>query len=339
MKISFRNDYGVLAHPRMLKALSDCMDETNLPYGLDIHSDNAKKLIKERFELENTNIHFVTGGTQANLLVISAFLKDYEAVISCDSGHINVHETGAIESTGHKIITVKNIDGKLTVEEVKKALDYHKGEHMVKPKMLYISNSTESGTIYKKDELIKLRKLCDEHDLYLFLDGARLASALTCSENDVEINMLGKICDAFYIGGTKNGLLSGEAIVIPNPKLDKEFRYHIKNKGAMIAKGFVLGIQFEEAFKDDLYFELAKHSNKMAQYIKDNLKDVKYFIDSPTNQLFMEFDKDVAAKLVEKYDCEVWQENENSTVIRIVTSFMTTLSQCDLLIKDIKKIM
>lgn len=339
MKTSFRNDYGVLAHPRMLEALNKCIDETNLPYGLDIHSENAKKLIKEKFSLKEANIHFVTGGTQANLLVISAFLKDYEAVISCDSGHINVHETGAIESTGHKIITVNNVNGKLDANEVKKVLEYHKGEHMVKPKMLYISNSTESGTIYTKDELLTLRKICDEFDLYLFLDGARLACALTCLENDVELDVLGKVCDAFYIGGTKNGLLSGEAIVITNPYLDKEFRFHIKNKGAMIAKGFVLGIQFEEAFKDDLYFKLARHSNEMAQYIKENLKGVKYFIDSPTNQLFMEFDKEVANKLIEKYDCELWQENDNSTVIRIVTSFKTTLQECDLLINDIKKLM
>ena len=182
---SFKNDYGVMAHKRVIEALLKYEDEVNIPYGNDIHSANAERLIKKTFNCDEAKVYFLSGGTQANATVISYVLRPYEAVISCDSGHINVHETGAVEGTGSKIITVNNVNGKLTVENVRKALKLHVDEHMVKPRMLYISNSTETGTIYSKQELYDLRKICDENNLYLFLDGARLASALTCKENDV----------------------------------------------------------------------------------------------------------------------------------------------------------
>ena len=291
--------------------------------------------------MPEAKVHFLSGGTQANATVISYLLKDYQAVISCDSGHINVHETGAVETTGTKIITVNNVKGKLTVENVKKALKLHGDEHMVQPKMLYISSSTEIGTIYSKQELYDLRKLCDEHNLYLFLDGARLASALTCKENDLQLSDLAKVCDVFYIGGTKNGLLSGEAVVLVNKDLQKDFRYHIKNKGAMLAKGFVLGIQFEELFKDGLFFELATHANKMAAYIKENLTklNVNFTIDSPTNQLFAEFETSVAKKLIDKYGCELWEDKDDTYVVRFVTSYKTTLQECNELIEDVKSLL
>lgn len=335
---SFKNDYGVMAHKRVIEALLNCVDEVNIPYGNDKHSKNAEELIKKTFKMEDAKVFFLSGGTQANATVISYLLKPYEAVISCDSGHINVHETGAVEATGTKIITVNNEKGKLTVENVKKTLKLHIDEHMVKPKMLYISNSTEIGTIYTKKELYDLRKLCDEYNMYLFLDGARLASALTCKQNDVEYEDLAKTCDVFYIGGTKNGLLSGEAVVITNKNLQDDFRYHIKNKGAMLAKGFVLGIQFEEVFKDNLYFELASIANNMASYIKDELTkiNVDFTIDSPTNQLFARFNIEVSNKIINKYGCELWENNEDNNVIRFVTSYKTTKQDCDELINDIK---
>ena len=334
---SFKNDYGVMAHKRVIEALLKCEDEVNIPYGNDIHSANAERLIKKTFACDEAKVYFLSGGTQANATVISYILRPYEAVISCDSGHINVHETGAVEGTGSKIITVNNVNGKLTVENVKKALKLHIDEHMVKPRMLYISNSTETGTIYSKQELYDLRKICDENNLYLFLDGARLASALTCKENDVTCEDISKTCDVFYVGGTKNGLLSGEAVVIVNKALQENFRYHIKNKGAMLAKGFVLGIQFEEIFKDGLYFELAKTTNEMASYIKENLikLNVDFTIDSPTNQLFARFDKQTSLKIIEKYGCELWENNDDHNVIRFVTSYKTCKQDCDELINDI----
>lgn len=334
---SFKNDYGVMAHRKVIEALLKCEDEVNIPYGNDIHSKNAEILIKQTFKMEDAKVFFLSGGTQANATVISYLLKPYEAVISCDTGHINVHETGAVEANGTKIITVNNVDGKLTVENIKKAIKLHTDEHMVKPKMIYISNSTEIGTIYSKKELYDLRKVCDEYNLYLFLDGARLASALTCKENDVEYEDLAKTCDVFYIGGTKNGLLSGEAVVLVNKNIQDDFRYHIKNKGAMLAKGFVLGIQFEEIFKDNLYFDLASKANEMASYIKEELTrlNVNFTIDSPTNQLFARFDKQVSNKIINKYGCELWENNMDNNVIRFVTSYKTTKQDCDELIKDI----
>ena len=338
---SFKNDYGVMAHRRVIEALLKCENEVNIPYGNDIHSANAEKIIKDIFKAPEAKVHFLSGGTQANATVISYILRPYEAVISCDSGHINVHETGAVEGTGIKIITVNNVNGKLTKENVIKALKLHTDEHMVKPKMLYISNSTECGSIYTKQELYDLRAVCDEYNLYLFLDGARLASALTSEANDVEYEDLAKTCDVFYVGGTKNGLLSGEAVVIVNKSLQENFRYHIKNKGAMLAKGFVLGIQFEEIFKDGLYFKLADYANKMARYIKDNLQklDVSFTIDSPTNQLFAKFNKQIASILIEKFGCELWENHDDYSVIRFVTSFKTTKEDCDELIYEISNLL
>lgn len=336
----FKNDYSVLAHERILKALIDAKEEVNVAYGNDIHTFNAANKIKEIFNVKDGNVYLLSGGTQANMVVISYFLKPYEGVIACDSGHINVHETAAVEGAGHKIFTVSNVNGKLTKEQVEKALKLNNDSHMVKLKMVYISNSTEMGTIYSRQELLDLRKVCDENDLYLFMDGARLGAALTAKENDVDCTMLGEICDAFYVGGTKNGLLSGEAVVIKNQKLNQYFNYHIKNKGALLAKGFVLGIQFEEVFKDDLYFKLALNANNMAEYIKDKLLNLNVNFAYPpvTNQLFVEFKKDIAKKLIDKFGCEIWEDKDDSMIIRFVTSWATNKNECDELILTIKEL-
>ena len=336
MARKFRNDYSELAHENVLKALLNSINDQHGTYGLDDHSENAKKLIKETFKLTNSEIHFVSGGTQANLLVISYFLRPYEGVICCDSGHINVHETAAVEATGHKIYVTPSVNGKILKEDVLKALRLNNNEHTVKLKMVYISNSTETGTIYYKKELEELYQVCKENNLLLFIDGARLASALTSKDNDIKVEDFAKLCDVFYIGGTKNGLLSGEAIVINNVNEETYFRHHIKNKGAMLAKGFVLGIQFEETFKNNLYFDLAKKANEMADYIKENLSKNGVKVDpSPTNQIFITLSKKASLLTIEKYDVELWEEKEDENVIRVVTSFNTDLESCKELIDDI----
>lgn len=324
MKYHFRNDYSVLAHPRILSALAEYGDEENVAYGLDRHSLHAGELIKGIFGAKDAEIAFLAGGTQANLTFISYVLKPYEAVISLQSGHINVHETGAVEGTGHKIILVEGENGKMRPCDIDRAMTLHSDEHMVSPKMVYISDSTEIGTIYSRQELLDLRGACDRYGLCLFIDGARLGSALTSRANDVEPELLGKVADAFYVGGTKNGLLFGEALVLVNPALHHHFRHHIKNRGAMLAKGYAVGIQFEEAFRDGLYFDLARRTNAMADKLKEGFRKRKVDMgESPTNQIFATFEKENAQKLIDRYGCEKWEDLGEKWVIRFVTSFAT----------------
>ena len=326
----FTNDYSYLAHPRILEALNKYQNQDNIAYGLDVHSKNASRMIKEIFNSKDGEVHFLCGGTQTNMVFITSILRHYEGVISCDTGHINVHESACIEGQGIKIITVKNINGKLYPEHIKQVMSVYNNEHMVKPKMVYISNSTETGTIYSKQELLDLSKTCKEYNLYFYIDGARLGSALTSKENDVPYSLLGEICDAFYIGGTKNGCLFGEALVINNPLLQKDFRYHIKNKGAMLSKGFAVSIQFEEMFKDNLYFDLARHTNEMADLLKEVLmKHGLKVLPSPTNQIFVTLKKDKARKLIEEFELELWEENEEEMTVRFVTSFMNKKEDID----------
>ncbi len=324
---SFVNDYSEGAHPRILEAMVRANLEQNNGYGLDNHSNQATELIKKLLKKPEADIHFIPGGTQTNLLVISSFLRPHECVIAADMGHINVHETGAIEATGHKVIAIPAAEGKLTPEAILKALEYHSGEHMVKPRMVYLSNATELGTIYTREELTKLYMLCREKNLYLFLDGARLGSAMTCPENDLTFSDIAGLADVFYIGGTKNGALLGEALVICREELKEEFRYLIKQRGAMLAKGFVIGIQFEELFRDELYFDLARHANRMAGKIAVALKECGYsFQAAPvTNQLFPilpdllihQLEKNFKFLVMERYD-------EGHSIIRLVTSWATT---------------
>ena len=320
----FRNDYSEIAHDSVLDALIKAKEEQNIGYGLDHHSANAAKMIKDIFKCPSVDVHFLVGGTQTNMTFISYCLKDYEAVIACKSAHINVHETGSIEATGHKVYTLDGRDGKLYPEDVLKAVSYHSDEHMVKPRLVYISNSTETGTIYKKQELIDLYKVCKENDLLLFIDGARLACALECSENDLEKEDIAKYADAFYLGGTKNGLMFGEALVIVNKDLQIDFRYQIKNKGAMLAKGSVTGIQFEAILKDNLYFEIARNANKMANLLYKYLLDLGYEVDKVyTNQLFVTVNNSLAQKLIDNFGCELWRDLDDRKTIRFVTSFKT----------------
>ncbi|OAA93243.1 threonine aldolase family protein [Clostridium coskatii] len=337
---SFKNDYSEGAHPRILNALVESNMEQTSGYGEDIYTEKAVELLKQRIKQNDVHIHLFVGGTQANLTAISAFLRPHEAAIAANTGHILVHETGAIEATGHKIISIKVSNGKLSPEDIKPALDEHTDEHMVKPKLVYISNSTEIGSIYKKSELEKLSKFCKENKLLLYIDGARLGSALCSEENDVELSDLARLADAFYIGGTKNGALMGEAMVICNNSLKEDFRFYIKQKGALLAKGRLLGIQFLELFKDDLYFDLAKHANVMADLLRKEISKAGYsfLTHSPSNQIFPILPNKLIKKLGNKYSFTIWKKSdEYNSVIRLVTSWATKESMVSGFIEDLKK--
>lgn len=323
---SFINDYSEGAHPRILHAMMKANLEQNDGYGEDIHSAAAKEYIKKLIHKKDVDIHFIPGGTQANVVVISSFLRPHECVVTADTGHINVHETGAVEATGHKIIALPHVDGKLTPAEIMKTLEYHADEHMVKPKMIYLSDSTELGTVYTKEELTAIHDLCKERNLYLFLDGARIGSAMTSKANNLILAEIAKLVDVFYIGGTKNGALLGEALVICRNELKEDFRYLIKHRGAMMAKGFVIGIQFEELFRDNLYFELAEHANKMASIIADTLTACGYpFYATPgSNQLFPILADQTIQKMSADFKFLVMKKLEDGrSVVRFVTSWAT----------------
>jgi threonine aldolase len=339
--VSFTNDYSEGAHPRVMELLMKYNLEQNTGYGEDTHSDRAREYIKGQLKRGDADIHFIPGGTQVNLLVISSFLKPYQCVIAADTGHINVHETGAIEATGHKVLAMPNDDGKLTPAAIRKALENHSGEHMVRPKMVYISDTTELGTVYTKAELTALHELCREEGLLLFLDGARLASALTCRANDLKLEDIARLTDVFYIGGTKNGALLGEALVICRQELKEDFRYLIKQRGAMLAKGFVIGIQFEALFEDGLYYELGRRANRYAEEIAEAIRGCGYPFFAPvcSNQLFPLLPDEAVKLLSEKFSFIIQEKpDESHTVIRLVTSWATTKENTDELIRLLKSL-
>lgn len=338
---SFKNDYSEGAHPQILNALVQTNLEQEAGYGEDRYTQKAIDLLKEKMGRSDVDVHLLSGGTQTNLTAIAAFLRPHEAAIAASSGHIFTHETGAIEATGHKVLSVDTKDGKLKPEHLKAVLDYHTDEHMVKPKLVYISNSTEIGTIYKKNDLEQLRDFCSKNNLILYMDGARLGSALTSFENDLTLADLPALVDAFYIGGTKNGALIGEAFVICNESLKTDFRFHMKQKGGLLAKGRVLGIQFLELFRDNLFFELADNANKMADLLKTELSayNVKFLTDSPTNQIFPILHNEVIAVLQTKYAFHVWEKvDDHFAAIRLVTSWATKEEHVAAFIEDYKKL-
>ena len=252
-----------------------------------------------------------------------------------------MHETGAIEATGHKVITVNSSNGKITSDDVVSVLEAHTDEHMVKPRLVYISNSTEIGTIYYKKELQNLSKVCKENNLILYMDGARLGSALSCKENDLTLEDIATLTDAFYIGGTKNGALMGEALVICNEVLKRDFRYHIKQRGALLAKGRILGIQFMELFKENLFFEIGSHMNSMSNILRNEINQLGYefMITSPSNQLFPVLPNDIIEALREKFDFLTWEKiDENNSAIRLVTSWATTEEHINEFIEYLKEL-
>ncbi|MGE0003223.1 MAG: low specificity L-threonine aldolase [Candidatus Izemoplasmatales bacterium] len=337
----FKNDYSEITHPDIMKALSLHLNDQYEGYGLDRASKSAIQKIQSFLQHDPSEIYFLEGGTQTNKVAISSFLRPHEAVISVETGHIFVHETGAIENTGHKVVTVKGIDGKITIDEIQAVLDFHSDEHMVKPKLVYVSQSTEIGTIYHQEELLSISKFCRQHHLYLFVDGARLGSALTAKDNDITLSDLAKWTDAFYIGATKNGGLFGEALVINNPILQQDMRHLIKQQGAMLAKGFVLGIQFDTLFTNNLFFDLAKMANDRAQTIRDELdrRNTKWFVETTTNQLFPIFSEQELAVLESQFGFYRWAEvSPGQFAVRLVTSFATPQSAVDDFVKALQSL-
>lgn len=325
--IFFRNDYSLGAHPRVLQALTDTNMTHTVGYGLDEFCDEARTVIRELCQAPQAEVHFMMAGTQTNLTALSAFLRPHHAIIAADTAHICVHETGSIEATGHKIYHIPNVNGKILPEQVEEAVLLHTDEHMVKPKLVYISNTTEIGTVYSKGEIAALREVCNKYGLYLFCDGARMGCALTCEEAGLTLADMAALTDAFYIGGTKNGAMMGEALVISNPSLQEDFRFIIKQRGGMLAKGRLLGVQFLELLKDGLYFELADHANKMAHKVQAGMtaKGYSFSGNSPTNQIFPILKNEQVETLSEKVSFEIWGRHDDThTVIRFVTSWGTT---------------
>ena len=344
----FESDYLEGAHPDVLRALIETNGEQTPGYGEDPHCEAARALLCERCALPEGEVQFLVGGTQTNLLAAAAFLRPWEAIVAADTGHVNVHETGAIEATGHKVIAVPGADGKLTPAAIADAAAQHCAqpgvydEHMVLPRMAYISDTTELGTVYTKAELTALRAACDAHGLYLYLDGARLAQALTAAGNDLRPEDLPQLCDAFYIGGTKNGLLFGEAMVIVNDALKPGFRRAMKRSGAMLAKGRLLGVQFAAALEQDLWLDMGRHANAQAQRIAAALSNlgVPMYVPSPTNQIFPILPDDQIARLQERVAFHTnTRVDETHQAVRFVTSWATTDAQVDALLALLNEVL
>jgi len=340
--IYFECDYHEGAHEKVLQRLMETNMTQCMGYGEDAFCEEAKQTIRRLCGNDDLAVHFLVGGTQTNMTVIAASLRPHQGVLSADSGHINVHETGAVESTGHKVLSLPSKDGKITAEQVKEyylnhwADDAH--EHVVQPKMVYISNPTELGTLYYREELEALSAVCKECGMYLFMDGARLGYGLTAEDNDLDMETIADLCDVFYIGGTKCGVLFGEAVVIKNPQINEDFRYMIKQNGGMLAKGRLLGVQFQALLEDGLYFEIAAHANKQAARIREACTKTGYpfFMENKTNQIFVVVPNEKLQKLEEKYAFSHWQKmGEDHWGIRICTSWATKEENVDSLIADI----
>ncbi len=327
--IYFTSDYCEGCHSAILERMAATNFEQTPGYGTDHHCAHAAELIRAECQAD-VDVHFLVGGTQANLTVIAAALRPHQAAVCAQSGHIHVHETGAVEATGHKILALPGADGKLRAEQVRALVLAHRTdesmEHTAQPKLVYISNPTEYGTIYTKAELEALSQTCRELGLYLFLDGARLGYGLRCRENDLSLADLARLCDAFYIGGTKVGALFGEAVVLTHPALREDFRYIMKRQGGMLAKGRLLGIQFETLFENGLYWQLSDHALAMADLLRKALDEAgcTYLVDSPTNQLFPILPDRVLKVLADRF---VWTHMEtvdkDHTAIRLCTSWAT----------------
>lgn len=332
--LSFENDYSEGCHPQVLEALVKTNMEPLPGYGSDSYSEEAKKKIKKVLHNDDADIYFLTGGTQTNETIITSLLKPYEGVVAAETGHIAVHEAGAIENHGHKVLTIPSYEGKMKASDLNEyvATFYHDGnhEHMVFPGMVYLSFSTEYGTLYTLEELKEISEICKQYKMHLFIDGARLGYGLMAKENDVDITDLSALCDVFTIGGTKVGALCGEAVVFTHDNAPEHFIPIIKQHGALLAKGRLTGIQFDALFTDGLYFKISAHAIHQANKLKKLLKDKGYqfYLDSPTNQQFVIVDndkyatllKDVRVSFMEKYD-------ESHTVIRFCTSWATTDEQ------------
>lgn len=344
--IYFNNDYAEGCHPKVLEALSLTNFYQTPGYGEDVYCAQAAEKIRTLCRRQDAAVHFLVGGTQTNMTVIAAALRPHQGALCAQSGHIHVHETGAVEATGHKVLALPSADGKITAQQVRQAVEAHRSdgsfEHMVQPKLVYISNPTELGTLYTLTELTALSETCRELGLYLFLDGARLGYGLMAKGNDVSLPDIARLCDVFYIGGTKVGALFGEAVVITNPTLKEDFRYIIKQHGGMLAKGRLLGVQFDTLLMDNLYFEISAHADALADRLRDTLLslDVPFLVPGVTNQLFPILPDVVLGKLSEKYVfCEQQRVDEAHRAVRFCTSWATKPEAVDALCDDLRKLL
>lgn len=342
--INFECDYTEGAHASILQRLAETNMEQTPGYGKDRHCENARQIIRRVCNAPDADVHFLVGGTQTNKTVIASILRPYQGVICVETGHIAVHETGAIESTGHKVITVPGINGKITPQLIEQVYRRHfddKGlEHCVQPGMVYISQSTEVGTVYHLNELEAISAMCRKLELPLFLDGARLGYGLAASDNDTSLADIARLCDVFYIGGTKIGALFGEAVVINNPSITPGFRYMIKQNGGLLAKGRLLGIQFETLFENDLYMQLSHHAVEQAMRIRCALeaKGVALAYASTTNQQFPILPDSVIEHLSDRYIFSTTEHlTPGMTEVRICTSWATLSENVDRLIDDLDK--
>ena len=337
----FFDDYSEGAHPRILEALQRTNLQQEPGYVMDSFAIEATRLIRERFASPDADVHFVASGTQANLCVLSAILQPWESVIAADSGHINQHEAGAIEATGHKINIVRGEDGKVRPHEVQEQVELHNFDQMVVPKAMYISQSTELGTVYTTAELTALAGKCKEHGLYLYVDGARLGAALTARGGDLDPATLARLVDVFYVGGTKNGALIGEAIVIINPQLKDHFRFNLRQRGGLLAKGRAVSLQFHELFRDNLYFDIAQHANTLAQQLAEGIRKCGYqlLVEASTNQVFPIFPNTSIEKLQQDYGFHFWEKfDEAHSIVRLVTSWATEESDVTGFLSDLQQI-
>ena len=340
--IQFQCDYSEGAHPRILERMMQTNFEQTVGYGEDHYCEMARVLVQKACGRPDADVHFLVGGTQANATVISSVLRPHQGVLCVRSGHINVHETGAIEHSGHKVLALEGVDGLLSADSVRAAMEEHLAEdgpeHTVQPGMVYISFSTEVGTVYTLSQLKELSAVCREYGLPLFIDGARMGYGLASDGCDVTLNDIADLADVFYIGGTKQGALFGEAVVIVNESLKKDFRYFIKQNGGMLAKGRLLGIQFMTLFEDGLYFELSEHAVAQAMRIRDAFasKGYRFLVESPTNQQFPILPNSEMDRLSADFKFSVWQKiDEGHTAVRFCTSWATKAEAVDALLAAI----
>ncbi|MCR5352194.1 MAG: low specificity L-threonine aldolase [Bacteroidales bacterium] len=342
--IHFESDYLEGCCPQILEALQATNLEQTLGYGEDPHCAHAADLVRDVFGCPDAEVHFLVGGTQTNATVIASQLRPYQGVLCASSGHINVHETGAVEATGHKVLALPATDGKITAAQVLKVLEDHRDdfsrEHTVQPGMVYVSFPTELGTTYTKQELQALHEVCRKWDIPFFIDGARLGYGLEASGVDLQPKDIARLCDIFYVGGTKQGALFGEAVVFTKPALAKDFRYMIKRHGGMLAKGRLLGIQYEALMRDGLYFQLARHADRLADRIRAafRAKGISFLVENTTNQVFPILPTEVIGQLSAEFGFEPWQAVDDShTAVRFCTSWATPESSIAALEESIQK--
>lgn len=337
---SFNNDYSSVCCREIYEALGKVYNDQYDGYGLDVICDRARNKIRKAVDNPDCDVHFLVGGTQANLVVLGSLLRPHEAVIACESGHINTHEAGSIEATGHKVETVPAVDGKVRACDVEKLVLLRPDEHMVKPAAVYISHSTEIGTVYTLKELKELREVCDKYGLILFLDGARIFSALESKLSDLTLKDIARLTDVFYIGGTKNGAMLGEAVVITNDRLKEGFRYVMKQRGALLAKGYLIGLQYDVLFTDDLGYRLARHANAMAEKLQKGLIECGVKFDGPcaSNQIFPVLDNEKIETLAKDYLFAIWEKGEEKSTIRLVCAYNTPEEKVDEFIEAYRRL-